>query len=111
MIPKGTIKLAVILEEHPRVSTIVTEFLTVNYLSAFNGVIGKPLLRALKVVTSIHYLTMNLSMTPRIGKVQGKYWDSRECYNKSLELAKRKRKATPSPGGRKDKQGANRDKH
>ena len=49
VIPKETIKLAVTLGEHPRVATIVTEFLTVNYPSTFNGVIGRPLLRALKV--------------------------------------------------------------
>ena len=60
MIPEGTIKLVVTLGEHPRVATIVTEFLVVNCLSTFNEVLGRPLLQAMKAVTSIHYLTMKL---------------------------------------------------
>ena len=37
---------------------MMTEFLVVDCPSAFNGVIGRPLLKALKVVTSIYNLTM-----------------------------------------------------
>ena len=59
VIPEGVIKLIITLREHPRVATVVTEFLVVNSPSTFNGVIGRPLLRALKVATSIHCLTMN----------------------------------------------------
>ena len=51
LIPRGTINLAVTLGEHPRVSTTVTIFLAIDCQSASNGVIGRPLLRALKVVT------------------------------------------------------------
>ena len=58
MIPKGTIKLAVTLGEHPQVSTMVIEFHVVDCPSAFNRVIGRPLLRILKAVTSIHCLTL-----------------------------------------------------
>ena len=58
MIPKGTIKLAVTVGEHPRVSNIMTEFLVVDFLSAFIGVIGRPLLKALKAITSIYHLKM-----------------------------------------------------
>ena len=54
VIPKGMIKLAVTIGEHPWVSTIVTEFLIVDCPSTFNGVIGRLLLKALKVVTSIY---------------------------------------------------------
>ena len=72
MIPKGTIKLAVTLEEHPRVSIVMTEFLTVECPSTFNRVMRRPLLRALKAVTLIHCLTMKFSTTVRIRQVRGK---------------------------------------
>ena len=69
VILKGIIKLAVTLGEYPRMAIIVTEFLVVNYLSAFNRVIGRPLLKTLKAVTLIHCLTMKFPMTTGIGKV------------------------------------------
>ena len=69
VIPKGTIKLVVTLGEHPRVSTVVTKFFTVDGLSTFNGVIGRLLLRSLKAVTSIHCLTMKFPTIVGIGQV------------------------------------------
>ena len=48
-------------------STIVTEFLTIDCPSTFNGVIGRPLLKVLKAVTLIHYLIMKFPMVGRIG--------------------------------------------
>ena len=94
VISKGVIKLAVILGEHPRVATVVTEFLTINCPSSFNGVIGRLLLKALKATTSVHCLTMKFPTAVEIGQLWGRQWDSRECYNKSLELA-RKRERLP----------------
>ena len=54
--------------------TIVIEFLMVNCPSAYNGVLGKPLLRALIAITSIaftsiHCLTMQFPTMVRIGQV------------------------------------------
>ena len=92
LIPKWTIKLAVTLGEHPWVSTVVTEFLIVDCPSTFNGVTGRPLLRALKAVTSIHYLTIKFHTVAGIRQVWGKQWDSREFYYKSLELVEKKEK-------------------
>ena len=94
VIPKGTIKLVITLGQTPRIATAVIDFLVVNYLSAYNRVLGRPLLRALRVVTSIHCLTMKFPTTDGIGQVRGRPWDSRECYNKSLEQVE-KRKELP----------------
>ena len=87
MIPKGTIKLAGMVEEHLWESTMMREFLIVDYPSAVNGIIGSPLLKALKAVTSIYYLMMKFPTTEGAGQVRGSQYDSRECYNKSLKPA------------------------
>ena len=58
VISRGTIKLVVTVGDHPQTSTMVTKFLTVNCPLAFNGVIGRSLLKALGAVTLIYYLTM-----------------------------------------------------
>ena len=92
VIPKGTIKLVVIVGENPRESTVMIEFLIVGYPSTFNGIIGRPLLKVLKAVASIYHLTMKFPTTEGTGQVQGSQFDSRECYNKSLKLVERKKK-------------------
>ena len=69
VIPEGTVKLAVTLEESPQTTIVVIDFLTVKCPSAFNEVLGRPLLKALKVVTSIHCLTIKFPIGARIGQV------------------------------------------
>ena len=49
-------------------ATIVINFLVVNCPSAFNGVLGRPLLRTLKTVTSIHCLTIKFPITAGTGQ-------------------------------------------
>ena len=85
-------KLAVIVREHPRVSIVMIEFLIVDFPSAFNGVIGKLILKALKAMTSIYHLTMKFSTIEGTRQVWGSQYDSRECYNKSLKLAEKEKK-------------------
>ena len=55
----------------------------------FNGVTGIPLLKVLKVVTSIYHLTMKFPTAEEIGQVRGSQYDSREHYNKSLKLVEK----------------------
>ena len=94
VIPEGIIKVAITLGETSRTVKTMIDFLVVNCPSAYNGVLGKPLLRALKAVTSIHFLKMKSQTTVGTGQVRGRQWDLRECYNKSLKLAE-KRKEIP----------------
>ena len=69
VIPKGTIMLAIILGDHPGVRIVVTKFLVIEYPLAFNGVIGRLLLKA---VTLIQCLIMKFTTTIQIGQVRGK---------------------------------------
>ena len=92
MIPKGTVKPTVIVEEQPKVSIVVSEFLVIDYLSVVNKIIGRLLLKALKAVTSIYHLTMKFLNVEGMGQVQGSQYDLRECYNKSLKLVEKERK-------------------
>ena len=48
VVPKGTAKLTVIVGEHLQTSTVIANFLIVDCPSAINGIIGRPLLKALK---------------------------------------------------------------
>ena len=72
--------------------TVVIDFLVVNCLSAYNRVLGRPLLRPLKVVTSIHYLTIKFATIAGTSQVQGRQHDSRKCYIRSLKLTEKRPK-------------------
>ena len=87
VIPAGTMKLAITLGEPTRTATMMIDFLAVKCPSAFNGVLSKPLLKALKEVTSIHCLTIKSPIAVGIGQVRGRQCDSMECYSRTLELA------------------------
>ena len=85
-------QLAVMVGEHLKVSTVVVEFLMVDCPSVVNGIIGRPILKALKVITLIYHLTMKFPTAEGMGQVRGSQYDSKECYNKSLRLAEKERK-------------------
>ena len=64
------IKPTVTQGEPPRAVTMVNEFLAMKCPSAFNRVLGPPLLKALKVVTSIHCLTIKFPIVAEIGQFE-----------------------------------------
>ena len=65
---EGTIKLAVTLGEHTLVATTMTEFIAIDCPSAFNGVIGRPSLGALKMTTLVHCLMMKFPTVVKTGQ-------------------------------------------
>ncbi|XP_031265788.1 uncharacterized protein LOC116124228 [Pistacia vera] len=68
LIPKGTISLPVMLGDSDGV-TKITEFLVIDCLSAFNGILGRPLLRNFRAVTSIYHLKMKFPTPTEIEEV------------------------------------------
>ena len=58
VVPLGVISLPMTLGEYLRQSYVMDDFLVINQPSAFNAVLGRPSLKELKIVTSIHHLLM-----------------------------------------------------
>ena len=65
------ISLPMTLGEYPRQSCVVADFLVIDHPSAFEAVMGRPSLRELRAITSIHYLLMNFPMPRGVGEVKG----------------------------------------
>lgn len=82
---KGTIRLPVTLGEHSRTATQIVEFMVVNQGSAHNALIGRPLLKEMRVVTSIYHISMKFPTPERVGCVKGCQYESRECYGKAVK--------------------------
>ena len=51
--------------------TVLTNILVVDASSVINGIIGRPLLKALKAATSIYHLTMKFPTAEGTGEVRG----------------------------------------
>ena len=71
VIPVGVTTLSLTVGEYPRESCVMGNFLVIDQSSAFNIVLSKPSLKALKVITSIYHLLMKFPTPNRVGQVRG----------------------------------------
>ena len=70
---------------------MIANFLVINQPSAFNAVLGRPSLRALKAITSIYHLLMKFPTPNSVGQVHGNQYKARECYNQVIRNESRPR--------------------
>lgn len=82
---KGTIRLPVTLGDGAKSATQIVDFMAVDQESSHNALIGRPLLKEMRVVTSIYHLSMKFPTPGGVGCVRGCQYDSRECYNRSVK--------------------------
>ena len=92
LIPVGSINLALTVGTYPRISSVMANFLVVDFPLAFNAMLGRPTLRELQAITSICHLLMKFPTSNGVGQVRGCQSDARECYNNSLRAAKKNKK-------------------
>ncbi|XP_060972480.1 uncharacterized protein LOC115717832 [Cannabis sativa] len=87
---KEMIKRPISLGTAHVVAKSMADFAVIDQHSAYNAVIGRPILKEMKIVTSIYHLTMKFPTPARVGSVRRVQSDSRECYNAALKLAEKK---------------------
>ena len=91
VVPLGVISLPMTLGEYPRQSCVIADFLVIDQSSAFNVILGRPSLRELRAITSIHHLFMKFPMPQGVGKVKGDQQESRQCYHQAVKAASKLR--------------------
>ncbi|XP_074352696.1 uncharacterized protein LOC141691843 [Apium graveolens] len=84
---KGTIRLLVIIGEEPYVATHIAMFTVVDRPCAYNVIVGRPLMRAMRMVTSIHHMTVKFPTPTGVGFLKSCQYESRVCYNQALRVA------------------------
>ena len=67
----GVISLPMTIEDYPRQSYVMANFLVIDQPSAFNVVLGRLSLRALKAIISIYHLLIKFSTLNGMGQVRG----------------------------------------
>ena len=85
------ILLPMTLGEYPRQSCVMADFLVIDQPSAFNVVLGRPSLRELRAITSIHHQFMKFPMPHGVGEVKGDQQEARQCYHQAVKVASKPR--------------------
>ena len=86
--PLGSITLPITVGATPRSSTVMVNFLIIDYPSAYNIILGRPALNTLRVVPSTNHLILRFPTPNGVGKIQGEQIATRECYVSSMKTRK-----------------------
>lgn len=83
----GRIKLPLTLGEDPIMATQVMEFMVVNEDISHNTILGRPVLKDFRMVTSIYHFFVKFPTPSGVGCIKGCQSESLECYNKVVQVA------------------------
>ena len=85
VLPLGLIQLVLTLEDPPCQATTTVRFLIVDAPSAYNVLLGRPSLNAIKVIPSAYHMVIKFPTTNGVGMVRGDQRVTRECYSASMK--------------------------
>ena len=84
--PLGAVTLSVMVGDYPQQITKDATFLVVNCSSAYNAILGRPILNSWKAVTSTYHLMIKFPTDYRVGELCGSQMAARECYIAMMEM-------------------------
>ena len=84
VLPLGSIQLVLTLGEPPCQAMTTARFLVVNAPSAYNMLLGKPFLNAIKAIPSAYHMMIKFPTIHGVGMVRGDQRAARECYTTSM---------------------------
>ena len=84
VLPLGSIQLVLTLGDPPCQETTTTRFLVVDASSAYNMLLGRPSLNAIKSIPSAYHMMIKFPTVSRVGMVRGDQRAARECYSASM---------------------------
>ena len=85
VLPLGSIQLVLTLGDPPCQATTTAGFLIVDAPSAYNMLLGRPSLNALRVIPSAYHMVIKFPTENGVGMVRGNQRIARECYSASMK--------------------------
>ena len=85
VLPLGSIQLVLTLGDPPCQATTTARFLIVDAPSAYNMLLGRPSLNAIKAVPSAYHMMIKFPTVSGVGMVRGDQRVARECYSASVK--------------------------
>ena len=84
--PMGAVILSIIVGDYPQQIVKDVTFLVVDYLSAYNAILGRPMLNSWKAVTSTYHLMIKFPTDYGVRELCGSQMATRECYIAMMEI-------------------------
>ena len=85
VLPVGSIQLVLTLGEPPCQATTTARFLIVDAPSAYNMLLGRPSLNAIRAIPSAYHMVIKFPTINGVGTVRGDQRVARECYTASMK--------------------------
>ena len=85
VLPLGSIQLVLTLGDSPCQATTTVRFLIMDTLSAYNILLGRPSLNAMRAIPSAYHMVIKFPTANGVGMVQGDQRIARECYSASMK--------------------------
>ena len=85
VLPLGSIQLVLTLGDPPCQETTTATFLIVDAPSAYNMLLGRPSLNAIKAIPSAYHMMIKFPIVSGVGMVPGDQRVARECYSASMK--------------------------
>ena len=85
VLPLGSIQLVLTLGDPPCQATTTVRFLVVDAPSAYNMLLGRPSLNAIKAIPSAYHMMIKFPTVSGVGMVRGDQRVARECYSASMK--------------------------
>ena len=85
VLPLGSIQLVLTLGDPPCQATTTVKFLIVDAPSAYNILLERPSLNAIKAIPSAYHMMIKFPTTSGVGMVRGDQRVARECYSASVK--------------------------
>ena len=85
MLSLGSIQLVLTLGDPPCYVTMTVRFLIVDAPSAYNVLLGRPSLNAIKAIPSTYHMVIKFPTTNGVGMVRGDQRVAKECYSASMK--------------------------
>ena len=84
-LPLGSIQLVLFLGDPPCQATTTARFLIVDAPSAYNMLLGRPSLNAIKAIPSAYHMMIKFPTVSGVGMVRGDQRVAKECYSASMK--------------------------
>ena len=88
VLPLGSVQLVLTLGDPPCQATTMVRFLIVDSPSAYNMLLGRLSLNAIRVVPSAYHLVIKFPTENGVGMVRGNQRIAKECYSASIKKNK-----------------------
>ena len=85
VLPLGSIQLVLTLRGPLCQDTTTVRFLIVDASSAYNMLLGRPSLNAIRAIPSAYHMVIKFPTTNGVGMVRGNQRIARECYSASMK--------------------------